>query len=135
MEWGPTWLHVLAKAEWRRVAPLMLAAGRISELDTQTLAAYCQSYARWRECEQTIAKEGPVFKGAARPEVMIGHRALGSMRQLAKQLGIGAQSRARINKTEREAGRAIRLGAAEQLQELRERARGSRDKAPPKQVH
>ena len=38
-----------AKKEWERLAELMNQMGVLTEVDMAAFAAYCQSYARWKE--------------------------------------------------------------------------------------
>ena len=54
----PEWLHEYAKQEWWRVAPELHVVGLLSSIDIACLAAYCSSYAMWREASETLANEG-----------------------------------------------------------------------------
>lgn len=45
----PDWLMPEAKEEWERLAELMNQMGVLTEVDMVAFAAYCQSYARWKE--------------------------------------------------------------------------------------
>ena len=45
----PDWLMPEAKKEWERLAELMNQMGVLTEVDMAAFAAYCQSYARWKE--------------------------------------------------------------------------------------
>ena len=36
--------------------------GVLTEIDMATFAAYCQSYARWKEAQQHIDEEGSTFE-------------------------------------------------------------------------
>ena len=40
--------------EWDRVAPHLVAAGRLKPLDRSSLAVYCAAYATWLEASQTV---------------------------------------------------------------------------------
>ena len=54
----PTWLTVEAQDEWRRISGELIALGILTIVDRAALAAYCQSWARWREAEEHISEEG-----------------------------------------------------------------------------
>jgi P27 family predicted phage terminase small subunit len=43
----PNYLQVLAKKEWNRVAPILVEAGLLSEVDLNILAGYCHAFERW----------------------------------------------------------------------------------------
>lgn len=97
----PSWLDAEAKREWRRIAPSLERIGLLTEIDGAALAGYCQSYARWRQCQHVLAKEGLTFKTesgytAARPEVAIGNRALIEIRAFCAQFGMTPSARARM---------------------------------------
>lgn len=97
----PSWLDAEAKREWRRIAPALERLGLLTEIDGAALAGYCQSYARWRQCQQVLAKDGLTFKTesgymAARPEVAIANRALIEIRAFCAQFGMTPSARARM---------------------------------------
>ena len=50
----PEWLLPEAKREWERLADLMNQMGVLTEVDMAAFAAYCQSYARWKEAQEHI---------------------------------------------------------------------------------
>jgi len=52
----PAWLDVVAKREWRRIAPILKRLGLLTVIDRTALAGYCQAYARWRQAELLITK-------------------------------------------------------------------------------
>jgi P27 family predicted phage terminase small subunit len=55
----PAWLSKEAKTEWRRIIGVLSKVnGLLTSVDRVVLASYCQSYARWRQAEQHLAKEG-----------------------------------------------------------------------------
>lgn len=97
----PSWLDKQAKQEWRRIAPLLERLGLLTEIDGAALAGYCQSYARWRQCQEVLAKDGLTFTTGtgyvqARPEVAIGNRALIEVRAFCVQFGLTPSARARM---------------------------------------
>lgn len=58
----PSWLHPLAKAEWKRVLAEFADTGLITMVDTSALAAYCQAYARWRQAEEQVQRDGQIVR-------------------------------------------------------------------------
>jgi phage terminase small subunit len=51
----PSFLLPAAKDEWWRLSGELHVFGLLSNLDVHVLVAYCQSYARWRQAEETLA--------------------------------------------------------------------------------
>jgi P27 family predicted phage terminase small subunit len=98
-----------AKAEWKRVAPELDALGLLTCIDGTALAAYCMSYARWRECEEILDREGLTSMTstgylAQRPEVAISKAALMAVKTFASEFGLTPSSRGRMTLPEREDG-------------------------------
>ena len=58
----PEWLLPEAKKEWERLADLMSQMGVLTEVDMAAFAAYCQSYARWKEAQEHIDSGGSTFE-------------------------------------------------------------------------
>ena len=58
----PDWLLLEAKKEWERLCDLMNQMGVLTEVDMAAFAAYCQSYARWKEAQEHIDSEGSTFE-------------------------------------------------------------------------
>ncbi len=55
----PKWLLPEAKEEWKRLCQKLSEMGVLTEIDMAAFAAYCQSYARWKEAQEHI--DGPIF--------------------------------------------------------------------------
>ena len=58
----PDWLMPEAKEEWERLAELMNQMGVLTEVDMVAFAAYCQSYARWKEAQEHITSGGSTYE-------------------------------------------------------------------------
>lgn len=58
----PEWLLPEAKVEWNRLAVVMDQMGVLTEVDRAAFAAYCQSYARWKEAQEHIDSSGSTFE-------------------------------------------------------------------------
>ena len=50
----PKWLLPEAKEEWKRLCQKLSEMGVLTEIDMAAFAAYCQSYARWKEALHDI---------------------------------------------------------------------------------
>ena len=49
----PAWLLPEARAEWKRICGKLSEMGVLTEIDMAAFAAYCQSFARWKEKIET----------------------------------------------------------------------------------
>ncbi len=97
----PEWLLPEAKKEWNRLAELMEQMGVLTEVDRAAFAAYCQSYARWKEAQEHINTEGSTFetdKGYQQqtPWVGIANTNQKLMMQAAAEFGLTPSARSRI---------------------------------------
>ena len=97
----PDWLLPEAKQEWNRLAALMEQMGVLTEVDRAAFAAYCQSYARWKEAQEHIDRDGSTFetdKGYQQqtPWVGIANTQQKLMLQAAAEFGLTPSARSRI---------------------------------------
>lgn len=86
----PSDLKPEAQARWRQVIGDLLKRGPV---DLETLATYCQVWARWRNAEAGIAKTGDLIKKdrggvAPNPLIAISNQAGAQARSLEQRLGI-----------------------------------------------
>lgn len=100
----PKWLDGEAKAEWRRVVPLLLELRVLSKQDRAMLAVYCQAWSRWRAAEGVIAREGLTFVTesgfiAKHPAVTIAAESMRIMEKAAQHFGMTPSSRSRVSQT------------------------------------
>jgi P27 family predicted phage terminase small subunit len=98
----PTWLRREAKAEWKRVAPLLAELGLLSKLDRAVLSVYCDAWADVYECEKTLRKEGRTFtteKGyiGQHPMVAMKGKARDQIRAFGSLLGLSPCDRGRLD--------------------------------------
>lgn len=106
----PPHLSDEAKVEWGRVSEELYKVGLLSGVDRAALAAYCQSYARWVQAEQAIAKMaerdqltgGLMIKttnGNAIQNPLVGtaNKAAADMVRYAAEFGMTPSARSRIN--------------------------------------
>lgn len=97
----PKHLKPKAKAEWRRISKQLLKLGLLTQVDRAVLAAYCQSWARWVEAEEEVAKRGDVVattKGnwIQNPYLSVANKAREAMTKLAAEFGMTPSSRTRV---------------------------------------
>ena len=105
----PPFVTGYAADEWHRVAAALCVLRMLTPLDYMPLAAYCVSYARWREAEEALADmaKGDLASGALlikmqdgsprrNPLVQIAADAARDMLRYAEQFGFSPAARARI---------------------------------------
>ena len=97
----PALLGQHGKREWRRLAPILLAMGVLSEADLTALLAYCKAYERWYDAEQHLRREGTVLRGREggryqNPYLAVSNRAFDQMQKLGPEFGLTPSARSRI---------------------------------------
>lgn len=102
----PRWLSKRAKEEWKRIVPELEKLGLLTKIDMAALAGYCQAYARWREAEEILEREGLTMEhtnkaGATNvslhPAFFAAQKYLAQMKAFATEFGLTPSSRSRIN--------------------------------------
>ena len=97
----PDWLSADAKEEWNRLAAVMKNMGILSEVDQAAFAVYCQTWARWKEAQEHIDREGSTFMTDTgqikkNPWVAIANEWQGKLMSAASEFGLTPSSRTRI---------------------------------------
>jgi P27 family predicted phage terminase small subunit len=54
----PTHLSKAAKAEWRRLVPLLLERGSLTDADSAVLSIYAETYSRWLAAKADVEANG-----------------------------------------------------------------------------
>ena len=98
----PPELSEQARAEWDRVAPLLIDRGQVTVVDRAVLAGYCTKYAQWQELEAESAGQPFVLERKsgslmANPIHGIANRALALMLKAAAEIGLTPSSRTRVS--------------------------------------
>jgi P27 family predicted phage terminase small subunit len=105
----PAFLAGYAVDEWYRLAPELHRLGLLTIADVSAFAAYCQSYARWREAEEALARMAAkdpaghallvrISSGAAvNPLIKIARLAAQDMVHFAAEFGLTPVARSRIS--------------------------------------
>jgi P27 family predicted phage terminase small subunit len=97
----PDWLGDEAKREWQRMAPELELLGLLSSIDQQSFAAYCHSYALFRQAAADVAANGITYRtdgGQVKknPAVEIMRQAGAEMRKFMVEHGLTPATRARV---------------------------------------
>jgi P27 family predicted phage terminase small subunit len=100
----PDFLTESALEEWNRLIPELLDLGLVSVLSRATIAAYCQSYGRWKEAEAHLAEESYVLigeKGGSyqNPWLAIANKAIEQMQKISAEFGMTPSSQSRVTTT------------------------------------
>ena len=100
----PLWLLPDAKEEWKRLSEKLNQMGVLTDVDRSAFAAYCQSYARWKEAQDHINSDGATYEtenGMQRPNpwVAICNTEQRLMMQAASEFGLTPSARSRIMAT------------------------------------
>ena len=116
----PPFLNDYAKVEWGRVVGSLFEAGLMTEVDRAALAAYCQSYGRWCQAEESLSKmaeQDPANAGMIirtsngnaiqNPLVGIANKAHGDMVKYAAEFGMTPSARSRVSATPHTSGNAF----------------------------
>lgn len=98
----PPWLEGVALEEWHRVAPLLASRRLLTELDQQTLAAYCDAFALYLRAREMVANEGLVIEGPngalrSHPAVKHCREFFQELRRISAEFGFTPAARARID--------------------------------------
>lgn len=102
----PAWLSPAARKVWHRLARELRAMRVLTLVDADAFAAYCHTYARWREAEEFLDQRGLVYplrddKGQVKcmqqwPQVAIARNLLLVLRAYQQEFGLTPASRSRI---------------------------------------
>ncbi len=96
----PAWLDPEAKAEWRRIVPILVAQRVTSRVERATLAAYCIAWSHLKRAEKELLRDGITYKIGElikkHPAASIFHEALTELRSLASEFGLTPSSRSGV---------------------------------------
>jgi P27 family predicted phage terminase small subunit len=91
----PSWLPKDAKAEWKRVAPDLIARKVLAETDMAALENYTIAVAGVRETARILNRQGRMVGSKAHPLIRQQLQYLESSRRYAAELGLTPVSRQR----------------------------------------
>jgi len=100
--YAPRFLNADAKAEWGRMAAILLGLGLYTEVDHAALAMYCQAWGRWVVAERKLSKEGEIIESEnggkyQNPWRHESNKAQEQMRRMLSEFGLTPSSRARLS--------------------------------------
>ncbi len=100
----PPGLSKDAKKHWRIISKRLIAAKILTEIDTDALAMYCESWAVWWDATKKVNEHGSVVEGqngyaVQSPYFLIANKAHNQMRQMATEFGMTPSSRTRVAAT------------------------------------
>lgn len=97
----PSTLPAAAKAEWRRIVPLLDEYNLLTRLDGRALADYCLCCARLDEAEQDITTRGLLIQGerglVKNPNAQIARQYRQALVKWAELFGLSPGPRGRLN--------------------------------------
>jgi P27 family predicted phage terminase small subunit len=102
----PQFLNPEARAEWKRIVPILCNMGVLTVADGKALAAYCSAYSQLVKCEAAIEKYGLILAtldqltGVAElsvnPAVRIKSDSLRQMKSFLIEFGLTPASRSKL---------------------------------------
>jgi len=98
----PRWLNPIAHTEWKRIGPVLFAAGLLHREDMAAFASYCENYAILSQCAAYINRKGGYAKylegtnSHTSPHLTAMNRAFDKVRAFASEFGLTPSSRGRI---------------------------------------
>lgn len=115
----PEILDDVAVKEWKRVVPFLTKYGILTDLDRNTLALYCQSWADYLNYTEILRESGSTYETALgqikpRPEVLMRRQAWMEVIRVSTEYGLTPSSRAGMQLSFNQIKKTIR----EQLDEL-----------------
>lgn len=97
----PRWLGAVARAEWRRIAPLLHSRGLLSRRHSASLAAYCRAYGEMVEAQREIEARGRFIETTngnwiQAPWVGAANKAADQLRGYLVEFGLSPSAEVRI---------------------------------------
>ncbi|HVA17797.1 MAG TPA: phage terminase small subunit P27 family [Candidatus Dormibacteraeota bacterium] len=102
---APAWLSKEARAEWRRVLPILVERRILTDADLASFENYCLAIGQVRQLERILMRHGHVVETArgprANPAAKLQSDAMTRARLLACELGLTPVSRSRPTPSEK----------------------------------
>jgi P27 family predicted phage terminase small subunit len=104
---APAWLNADARAKWNELFAVLQSVGLLTQADAGPLARYCDTWAWWRRCRETIEREGDTLVirddsgnekyRQQRPEVGIVNKLAQQMHRLECEFGLTPAARSTMH--------------------------------------
>ena len=97
----PELVDPVARTEWDRLAPTLIASGQVTTVDRGTLLGYCLKYAQWQALETEALKHPLIVRSPsgypmANPAIGLANKVFSMMLKAAAELGITPSARSRV---------------------------------------
>lgn len=102
----PNWLNQQARKVWKQIVPQLNAMGVLTKIDCNTVARYCDCFARWKQMAKWMDEHGEVYPEKDNEGKTVGVRSwpqtnlyhkLGQMLgRLEAEFGLTPSSRTRV---------------------------------------
>lgn len=91
----------VARAEWDRIAPMLITRGQVTTVDRATLMGYCLKWAQWLALEVEAATHPAIVRSPTgnpiqNPAMVLANKTFLAMMKAAGELGITPASRSRV---------------------------------------
>jgi len=91
----------VARAEWDRIAPGLIASGQVTSVDRAMLIGYCHKWAQWQAIETAAAVHSFIVKGPdgrpiPNPAINLAFKAYNLLLRSAAELGMTPSARSRV---------------------------------------
>ena len=101
----PSWLKGRGRAHWKRIRPLVVAMGVLSDADVDALALLCDALAEYTDATDVIRQQGATYEAVGkygltlkqRPEVALRKDAWRRANLMLQQFGLSPSSRAKVS--------------------------------------
>lgn len=103
----PAHLDDVAQKEWKRLVPVLLRMGVLTEADQIALANLCQTYSTLINAQTQLAKSGILYKTQSgyiqqSPLLSIVNTCVETINKLSREFGLTPSSRSRLQMTAEE---------------------------------
>jgi P27 family predicted phage terminase small subunit len=127
----PYYLHGIVRSEYKRLAKELAKLGLMSELYQNSLAMYCQSFARWLQSEILLEEKGVLYVNKSgmvvkSPVLRVADQAFDQVCGIAKEFGFTPSAMAHLSvqpkEEENEMAEFLRRAAERRRQRVNESA-------------
>ncbi len=100
---APAWLSPTAREEWNRLAPILVAEGRLLPAQETAFGSYCVAVGNMLNASSAIGRDGITIEGrrggiVKHPACTILNAAMSQVLQYGKIFGLSPASRAALDK-------------------------------------